>query len=205
MEVNKFDCRKGKAVNKSNWFKCYCCFSLKINKNPTKSEEKKCRERERPNEIDAQREVELEKEVIELAEVSSIAMGVKQSEAGVRVSQIKSNDLVPPLCVNHQHVQGFVIRRNSRQRRGVGGGRCCYCAELAVALPLLDLVGRWRWRKEGKFRCYLRQHAPHSIQQYSKFQSQSTPNPLYYESNPIQCMCEETPTHPGSIWTSFWS
>ena len=57
-----------------------------------------------PHEINSEIELELHKEVIELAKVSSIAMRVKQSEASIWVPEIKSNNLVATLGVNKQNV-----------------------------------------------------------------------------------------------------
>jgi hypothetical protein len=109
------------------------------------------------HEIDSEIELELDKEVIELTKVSSIAMRVKQSEASIWVPEIKSYNLVATLCVNEQNVQGSVISVGNGHGRG---GRRHHC-ELAI-FALLDLVGGRRWWKESELGRQLRDHATHS-------------------------------------------
>jgi hypothetical protein len=101
-----------------------------------------------PEDVDAEVEREVDEELVEVAEVSGVAVGVEHGGCGVRVSHVHRGQGVAPPRAEAQHLDVLPVRLAAERgdaRRGV----------------LRQRVRRRRRREEGHLRRHARRHPSH--------------------------------------------
>lgn len=99
-------------------------------------------------EVYAEVDAELEEELVHLAEVGSVAVGVE--ERGVRhgIPDVQGNDLTASACGEAEHLHVLTVGEAAQPQHLRRGFRH-------------HLVRRWRRRKEGQLSGHRRCHAAH--------------------------------------------